>query len=319
MRYIVLFLYFLFSFSLLFSQEYVSFQKYDSVGLERLDLYNKLHYINLTLSNDNIERIDNLLKDCSDRIKTLYLQNIILDEHVLDFIVKSQPKEINLSFIKQINSISFFKTLSMLDSLYSLRIYNCDLSYIPEEIGEMSQLTRLEICYCPLRFLPNSLENLKNLQYLRINDTEINYIPKSFSLNNLIVLDISSNRFNGIPREVKQLLNMECFKFSNNIYFSDDDSILTINTKLNEVYLVQCGIEVFPKNLIALQNLEILVVIENKINGITYDFIKDFPKLKYLGLGLQSYILNKTEIDKIFNSDIDINVSIFDDSPLRYD
>ena len=196
MRYIVLFLYFLFSFSLLFSQEYVSFQKYDSVGLERLDLYNKLHYINLTLSNDNIERIDNLLKDCSDRIKTLYLQNIILDEHVLDFIVKSQPKEINLSFIKQINSISFFKTLSMLDSLYSLRIYNCDLSYIPEEIGEMSQLTRLEICYCPLRFLPNSLENLKNLQYLRINDTEINYIPKSFSLNNLIVLDISSNRFN---------------------------------------------------------------------------------------------------------------------------
>lgn len=152
------------------------------------------------------------------------------------------------------------------------------MNYMPETIGLLSSIERIELDNVPLIDFNDEFAKLDNIKYLRVNNTQVYFMPQDYFNDNLIYLDISSNKFNGMPVEINIWPNLEHISFYNNIYYSSDDTILCKNKKLKEIYIGDCGIEKFPIGLNKLENLEQLIVAGNRMQDVPDDII-EFKKI----------------------------------------
>ncbi|MBQ9658460.1 MAG: leucine-rich repeat domain-containing protein [Clostridia bacterium] len=266
----------------------------DSIGFEEIYSYNTIYSRRLRIRKENVNDLENILKD-KKNIESVSLSDITLDEKIVDLILKLKPKEVILENVKGVTDI--IQKLSNINTVSALKIVHSSF-YIPDEIAKMTNLVRLEISDCSLDRLPDNFYKLHKLKYLKISGCKLKYLPENFAFKNLRVLDISLNMFNGIPAEIQQLPNLEYFNFSNNFYYTNDDSLLVKNKKLRYVYLHQCGIEKFPKNLALLPDLAILWLKCNKIDDITEEMIGKFQNLR-LYLGSETYQLNEQVLEAL--------------------
>ena len=126
-----------------------------------------------------------------------------------------RDKQQLLSFRKSIlNSGSFSyipKEIGMLTNLQEIGIYTGKLEELPKEIGNLTNLTYLSLSDNKLEILPDEIGNLKNLKKLNLSGNKIKDIPDSLgNLNNLTDLNLgdmgsNGNYFKNLPPNIVNL------------------------------------------------------------------------------------------------------------------
>ena len=89
------------------------------------------------------------------------------------------------------------------------------LKYLPDSIGQLTNLNELEVIHNELIQLPDSIVQLTNLTVLNINSNQLTHLPDSIiQLTNLTVLNINSNQLTQLPI---QLINLtQCYIYYDN-------------------------------------------------------------------------------------------------------
>jgi Leucine-rich repeat (LRR) protein len=193
-------------------------------------------------------------------------------------------KKISLTGVESWDWDLFFKKLSNVKQLESLEIFYCSFvdNRMPKSICLLKQLKRLEIYQTWIQELPDSF-NLNNLCYLKIKTTDLFRMPKNFKSDCLEYLEISDNRFNGVPKQIANFKNLKTLDFRYNTFFLEDTILLCKDKELSILKLDGCGIEDFPIGLRGLPKLETLTLTCNRISFIP-DGLLDFKNLKTICL-----------------------------------
>ena len=87
--------------------------------------------------------------------------------------------------------------------LKKLDLSQRDITSLPSEIGNLTNLTSLHLSSSEITTLPESIGNLTNLTSLHLSDNKLTTLPESISnLTNLTSLDLSKNKLSNLPPEV---------------------------------------------------------------------------------------------------------------------
>lgn len=181
---------------------------------------------------------------------------------------------------------------TMKESLYSLSLNNIDVHHLPNEIGELVNLSQLIIKNIPIYELPNTLSNLENLQYLLVSNT--------------LITDVSNIKWN----QMKELTNLLLPK--NKII----KPILDLESKLNLRKLERIdlsgntGISELP-NLSSECKLKILQIDNTGITFLQKEYIYHLGSLFWRNSGFEIKINEMTSSLIERNNDPNQNYNLF--------
>ena len=134
--------------------------------------------------------------------------------------------------------------LNIFNHKYSpiIDIHDCPkLKEIPENIGQLKNLTTLKITATGIQSLPNTIGNLENLRYLEIRHNYNLYeLPETIgNLKKLEVLNIEHGKLTSLPESIGELQNLQyLYVKKNNLKFLPDSigkllNIRYINVRSN--------------------------------------------------------------------------------------
>lgn len=104
-----------------------------------------------------------------------------------------------------------------LDNLQSLYIRGNYLRELPEEIGQLKNLTKLYLDNNSINYLPDSIVNLSQLEVLFLNNNELMSLPNNFgNLNKLERLSLTGNNLEEIPESLVELVELKQLYLNNN-------------------------------------------------------------------------------------------------------
>ncbi|MEH2290202.1 COR domain-containing protein, partial [Nostoc sp.] len=104
-----------------------------------------------------------------------------------------------------------------LTNLQSLHLSSNQLSSLPAEFGQLTNLQSLDLNNNQLSSLPAEFGQLTNLQSLDLNNNQLSSLPAEFGqLTNLQSLHLSSNQLSSLPPEFGQLTNLQTLNLYNN-------------------------------------------------------------------------------------------------------
>ena len=178
-----------------------------------------------------------------------------------------------------------------------------DLSEVPEEIGNLSNLEYLTLSELELKKIPSSLSQLENLKHLDIsynydldlkkvvfpkqlvslNISSINsgYIPQSLlDLKSIKSLYISHYKLND-KSDFHYLPNLEKLDLSYNKDITAIPKAVLNLSNLKEIRLTSCGIEKLPEAFLELKKLNHLDISYNHITHLSGS-ISNLIQLKHL-------------------------------------
>lgn len=166
---------------------------------------------------------------------------------------------------------------------------DCVIKTLPEEIGEMENLTALDCFYLKLTEFPAFLSKLKNLEQIDYSKTRIKSLPKETSeLKKLKKFNLNSCSFKKLPKELYQLDNLEELLMS--VAYSDSSQDISeipegISNlkKLKKLDLGRNNISSLPSDFGQLEALEYLDLSENPIKSLPENF-GDLKSLKSLNI-----------------------------------
>ena len=104
------------------------------------------------------------------------------------------------------------------------------IDQLPENIGQLSELTTLYFEKHDLTGLPNSFTSLENLVNLYISNNWLTILPEEFgNLINLQILDLGYNQLESIPISIGNLVNIQYLLIFNNNISSLPETICNLN------------------------------------------------------------------------------------------
>jgi len=107
---------------------------------------------------------------------------------------------------------------------------NTQLTYLPESIGDLSELGFLYLEWNSLTSLPTSFSQLTSLVSLTINNNWLTSLPSDFgNLNQLFFLDLGYNQLTSVPESFCQLGSLQYLYLFNNQLESVPDCICNLN------------------------------------------------------------------------------------------
>ena len=118
-----------------------------------------------------------------------------------------------------------------------IKLIECELTILPEDIGCLDHLTVLRIRDCNLSTLPTSIGRLFALQQLLLSENEITTLPNSIGdLRSLRLLTLSKNKLTALPENIGNLKSLTLLSLEENELSSLPKSIGTLS--------------IFPRNTI---------------------------------------------------------------------
>jgi Leucine rich repeat len=93
-----------------------------------------------------------------------------------------------------------------------LNLTDKKLTEVPKEVFELKNLESLILNQNSLTQLPVELDTLVNLKEIQAYINNLNSIPKLNNLYNLNIIDLSSNKFTKVPREIYELYKSQLSK-----------------------------------------------------------------------------------------------------------
>ena len=159
------------------------------------------------------------------------------------------------------------------------------ISQLPDNIGQLSQLTTLYLEKHDLTELPESFTFLSNLVNLYISNNWLTSLPEDFgSLTSLSILDLGYNKLESIPASIGGLENLEYLFLFNNQLTSLPETICNLNLDWDGISLANypyfasggnylCDTELIPDCVENSANFEI------SMEQNYYSFLLDAPQI----------------------------------------
>ena len=111
----------------------------------------------------------------------------------------------------KINGKSFNKDIKELD------LYNNQLTQLPSEIGQLTQLTELYLSSNKLTQLPSEIGQLTQLTYLSLSDNQLTQLPTEIGqLTRLNYLYLCNNQLTQLPSEIGNLAQLTTLDLQGN-------------------------------------------------------------------------------------------------------
>jgi hypothetical protein len=110
------------------------------------------------------------------------------------------------------------------------------INQLPDNIGQLSELTTLYLEKQDLTELPESITFLSNLVNLYISNNWMTSLPEDFgSLTSLSILDLGYNQLEYIPESIGDLVNLQYLFLFNNLLTSLPETICNLNLDWNGI------------------------------------------------------------------------------------
>jgi internalin A len=175
-----------------------------------------------------------------------------------------------------------------LSQLTKLDLSFNQITEIPDEITALSNLQELYLLRNQITEIPDVIATLSNLQQLNLWNNKITKVPDVIAaLSNLQKLDLVSNQITEIPDVIIRLIYLKIIDIKNNpIDFMIKVLLLIEDVKTRkstELYLNDQGLTGIPPEIFQLSNLQGIVLGYNKITEIP-DAISTLSNLKFLSL-----------------------------------
>lgn len=226
-------------------------RKRDEINLSWLWLNSK--EITSLLSNPKLLQIDNLKINLNDNKITTFPKVSISMKNV---------KQISLegNFIKELPKDDIDK--SKCEKLESIYLDNNNISEIPEEFLQLSQIKDLSISNNRLSKIPSSIDKLSNLETLRVSYNDIQELPQDITkIKTLKRISVYECKLEKLPKDISKLTSLESLGLSNNKLKEMPDISTLIN--LEYLDLANNDLTSLPP-LWSLVKLEMLSIEDNK-------------------------------------------------------
>ena len=157
------------------------------------------------------------------------------DENIIGFSLDKNGNIVRIFFHKyRLNMTTLekiFDKLKYISSLKFLDFTHCNLTSIPESIGNIVNLTTLILEDNALEELPNTFSELIHLKDLFLSNNKIKKIPESIgNMISLVNIDLSNNNLRSIPNSIKKINSLRYLNIKNNNLNKLSKSIEDLNS-----------------------------------------------------------------------------------------
>ena len=147
----------------------------------------------------------------------------------------------------------------------NLQVNNNNLTFLPSEIGNLSNLKVLYLNENDLTSIPIELVNLTTLEELHLSYNDFAEFPHEvISIPNLQKLTIDVNNLDSIPPQIENFPVLKSLDLSFNNLSTLPSEIGNI-TNLEYLYLGYCSLISLPESILNLKNLKYIRVMFNKL------------------------------------------------------
>jgi internalin A len=182
----------------------------------------------------------------------------------------------------------------------SLGLSRKQISELPEEIGQLTNLTALDLSANLLSTLPESIGQLTNLTALSLQNNRLTALPDSIGqLTNLTTLNLWHNQLNSLPESIGQLTNFTSLYLHANHLTTLPESIGQL-TNLTALNLWHNQLNSLPKSIGQLTNLAWLDCNSNQLVSLPTE-IEKLTNLRWLDFNSNQLMSLPTEIGKLTN------------------
>ncbi|MBP5973623.1 leucine-rich repeat domain-containing protein, partial [Brasilonema sp. CT11] len=174
------------------------------------------------------------------------------------------------------------------------------LSALPKEIIQLTNLQSLNLWRNQLSALPPEIVQLTNLQSLYLNENQLSVLPAEIvQLTNLQSLDLSSNQLSALPAEIGQLTNLQSLDLRSNQLSALPNEIIQL-TNLQSLNLWRNQLSALPPEIVQLTNLQSLDLRSNQLSALPKE-IGQLTKLQSLYLYRNQLSALPKEIGQLTN------------------
>ncbi|MEJ6480771.1 COR domain-containing protein [Nostoc punctiforme UO1] len=161
-----------------------------------------------------------------------------------------------------------------------LILSNNQLSSLPPEICQLSNLTELYLSNNQLSSLPPEICQLSKLTLLSLHQNQLSSLPPEIcQLSNLTLLSLDNNQLSSLPLEICQLSNLTLLSLSKNKLSSLPPEICQLS-KLTVQYLDNNQLRSLPLEICQLSNLTLLSLSNNQLSSLPLEICQLFNLTK---------------------------------------
>ena len=165
----------------------------------------------------------------------------------------------------------------------TLDLSGLELTRLPEEISQLTQLQRLDLSNNRLVTLPDTISQLTQLKQLYLDDNQLAALPDSISqLVQLLSLGLANNQFTTLPESVSQLAQLLLLGLASNQFTTLPESISQL-AQLQVLYLYKNHLTILPDTFDQLTQLQELYLSLNQFTTLP-DTIIQLTQLQKLDL-----------------------------------
>ncbi|WP_162180739.1 leucine-rich repeat domain-containing protein, partial [Neochlamydia sp. EPS4] len=158
--------------------------------------------------------------------------------------------------------------IGQLSQLQRLDLNQNQLTTLPAEIGQLSQLRGLYLKQNQLTALPAEIGQLSQLRRLHLNQNQLTSLPAEIGrLSWLQELDLSQNQLTSLPTEIEQLSKLQTLKLNQNQLTCLPAEIGQMS-QLQRLDLSQNQLASLPVEIGQLHQLQTLELAENPLKDI---------------------------------------------------
>ncbi|MFS0516698.1 COR domain-containing protein [Nostoc sp. UIC 10607] len=186
------------------------------------------------------------------------------------------------------------------DKATTLDISGKDLTTLPAEIGQLSNLSHLDLSYTQLTTLPAEIAQLSNLSHLDLSYNQLTTLPAEIGqLSNLKQLDLSYNQLTTLPAEIGQLSNLSHLDLTYNQLTTLPAEIAQLSN-LNVLDFGSNQLTTLPAEIAQLSNLNLLDLTYNRLPTLPAE-IGQLSNLSQLDLRSNQLTTLPAEIGQLSN------------------
>ena len=154
------------------------------------------------------------------------------------------------------------------NQVIGIGFYNCEVSTLPESIGDLKSLKTLNLYGNQLSTLPESIGGLKSLTYLNLKSNQLSTLPESIgNFFSLKELNLNNNQLSTLPEPIGNLKLLETLDLENNKLTTLPKSIGNLSS-LEELFLHRNQLTTLPVSICNLSSLENLWINDNQLTTL---------------------------------------------------
>nr|MDZ8046469.1 COR domain-containing protein [Nostoc sp. DedQUE02] len=157
-----------------------------------------------------------------------------------------------------------------------LNLSSNQLSSLPPEICQLTNLTELSLANNQLSSLPPEFKQLSNLTWLSLSYNQLSSLPPEIcQLTNLTELSLAKNQLSSLPTEMCQVAKMTCLSNPNN-QLRKLPTAFTQLFNLTELFIHNNQLSSLPSEICQLSNLKLLFIHNNQLSNLPPEFTQLF-------------------------------------------